>query len=115
MDGPASPFLWNLACDPIVTELPAAIGAPCPAYIDDLSGIAVGHVQAARLLVRLPVLCHAAGLAMHFHVRSSLVVSASFSGAVIAFLDLLSCLLASSKMGSSCVCSLVCSSPGLSA
>ena len=44
MGGPASPFLWAVAYDPIVAGVAAASGAPCPTYVDDLCGLAVGPV-----------------------------------------------------------------------
>ena len=49
MGGPALPFLWNLAYDPIVVGLADACLARCPTYVDDLAGLSVGPVQTMRL------------------------------------------------------------------
>jgi hypothetical protein len=70
MGGPASPFLWNLAYDPIVVGLADACIASCPTYVDDLAGLAVGPVQTMRLLVLMLVVGHAAGLRTDVHTCS---------------------------------------------
>ena len=67
MGGPASPFLWNLAYDPIVVAVADGTDAPCPTYVDDLCGLATGPAHANRILVLLTAAGHAAGLRMDMH------------------------------------------------
>eukprot|EP00972_Heterocapsa_arctica_P089291 13167737-Heterocapsa_arctica.AAC.1 len=62
MGGPASPFLWNLAYDPIVFALQAATGITPPTYVDDLAALAHGAEHAMRAEVCLVVAGKLAGL-----------------------------------------------------
>eukprot|EP00972_Heterocapsa_arctica_P100565 14827750-Heterocapsa_arctica.AAC.1 len=62
MGGPASPFLWNLAYDPIACSLRAAAGIIPPTYVDDLAALAHGAEYAMRAEVCLVVAGKLAGL-----------------------------------------------------
>eukprot|EP00972_Heterocapsa_arctica_P011199 1641070-Heterocapsa_arctica.AAC.1 len=48
MGGPASPFLWNLAYDPIVFALHVAAKVVPPTYVDDLAALAHGAEHTMR-------------------------------------------------------------------
>eukprot|EP00969_Alexandrium_andersonii_P018526 810089-Alexandrium_andersonii.AAC.1 len=50
MGGTASPLLWALADDPIVTSLVAVIRARAPTYVDDLSALTRGPRQTVAAL-----------------------------------------------------------------
>eukprot|EP00972_Heterocapsa_arctica_P085098 12539105-Heterocapsa_arctica.AAC.1 len=62
MGGPARPFLWNLAYDPIVFSLYAATGVTPPTYVDDLAVLTHGAEHTMRVEVCLVVAGKLAGL-----------------------------------------------------
>ena len=72
MGGPQSPFLWNLAYDPIVDGLADAVLARTPTYVDDLCGLTHGPAHTLRMLLFLIVAGHAAGLVTDVHTCSQL-------------------------------------------
>ena len=58
MGGPASPFLWNLAYDPIVSAVADGTHAPCPTYVDDLCGLAIGPALLVTAIHVIDILIH---------------------------------------------------------
>jgi hypothetical protein len=67
MGGPASPFLWNLAHDPLVTGLAVTLRIACLTYVDDLCALTVGLVQVTRLFLLFLAAGQAAGLVTDVH------------------------------------------------
>ena len=67
MGGTASPLGWNMAYDPIVVGLGAALSIDCPTFVDDLAALVWGPVQALRAVVALMCASYAAGLAVECH------------------------------------------------
>ena len=67
MGGPASPFTWNLAYDPIIYGLSTAIIAFCPTYVDDLAGLIWGPQHAMMLIMFLLAAGHVSGLRIDMH------------------------------------------------
>eukprot|EP00972_Heterocapsa_arctica_P115501 16448052-Heterocapsa_arctica.AAC.1 len=70
MGGPASPFLWNLAYDPIVCALSIAVGIIPPTYVDDLAALAHGPEHVMRAEICLIVAGKLAGLHTDNHTCS---------------------------------------------
>eukprot|EP00972_Heterocapsa_arctica_P055896 8245177-Heterocapsa_arctica.AAC.1 len=62
MGGPASPFLLNLAYDPIVFSFDAATGVTPPTYVDDLAALTHGAEHTMRLEICLVIAGKLAGL-----------------------------------------------------
>eukprot|EP00972_Heterocapsa_arctica_P065926 9727153-Heterocapsa_arctica.AAC.1 len=73
MGGPASPFLWCLAYDPIIYALEEATNTPAPTYVDDLAGLVWGPAHALRAELFLLAAGHLAGLAIDVHTCSELI------------------------------------------
>ena len=67
MGGPASPFLWCLAYDPIIFALELATGTEPPTYVDDLAGLVWGPAHAMRAQLYLIAAGHLAGLKIDAH------------------------------------------------
>ena len=67
MGGPASPFCWNMAYDPIVEYVAKSLGIDCPTFVDDLAANCkrVGQTLLAQLL--LIAAGRAAGLLTETH------------------------------------------------
>jgi hypothetical protein len=67
MGGPASPFLWCLAFDPIVVAVAMTVGLVPPTYVDDLAALAFGPAQVRRAQLFLVAVGSVAGLATEMH------------------------------------------------
>ena len=67
MGGPASPFLWNLAFDPLAVALHQAVGAEPPTYVDDLAALTSDALQMLRAQTFLVAAAHIAGLKADVH------------------------------------------------
>ena len=85
MGGTASPLGWNMAYDPIVVGLGAALGVGCPTFVDDLAALVWGPGQALRAVVALMCASYAAGLAVEGHSCWTLRSAAPSREAVALF------------------------------
>eukprot|EP00959_Pyramimonas_sp_CCMP1952_P430133 9008965-Pyramimonas_sp.AAC.1 len=62
MGGTASPLLWCLGYDPLISALANITGADDPTYVDDLAALLGATAQTLRAGIALPWLARAAGL-----------------------------------------------------
>eukprot|EP00959_Pyramimonas_sp_CCMP1952_P068942 1439135-Pyramimonas_sp.AAC.1 len=62
MGGTASPLLWCMWYDPLITALASIAADGDPAYVDDLAALLSTAKQTLRAAIALPWAAHAAGL-----------------------------------------------------
>jgi len=74
MGGTASLLLWNMAYDPILFGMQAAVGVEVPTFVDDLAALVRGPRQAALAQLFLWAAGHCAGLLMEGHACGALEV-----------------------------------------
>ena len=67
MGGTASPLLWSIAYDPIISAASSVTGAPCPTHVDDLAALLCDTAQTLRLALFLPWASWLAGLQISTH------------------------------------------------
>ncbi|MFM7988335.1 MAG: reverse transcriptase domain-containing protein, partial [Candidatus Fonsibacter sp.] len=75
MGGTAGLLLLNMAYDPIVHGLRAAVGVVAPIFVDDLAALVWGPRQAARVQAFLLAAGHCAGLLMESHDCGAVVIA----------------------------------------
>ena len=77
MGGTASPLLWSIAYDPIISAASSVTGAPCPTYVDDLAALLCDTAQVLRLALFLPWASWLAGLQISTHECQGLLFPCS--------------------------------------
>eukprot|EP00959_Pyramimonas_sp_CCMP1952_P342304 7171338-Pyramimonas_sp.AAC.1 len=62
MGGSASPLLWSLGHDAVISAIASITGEDDPTYVDDLAALVSTTRQALRAAIALPWAAKAAGL-----------------------------------------------------
>eukprot|EP00959_Pyramimonas_sp_CCMP1952_P288428 6031339-Pyramimonas_sp.AAC.1 len=67
MGGAASPLLWSVGYDPLISAISSILGDDDPAYVDDLAALLSKTKQALRAAIAPPWAAKAAGLLVEAH------------------------------------------------
>eukprot|EP00959_Pyramimonas_sp_CCMP1952_P347407 7276304-Pyramimonas_sp.AAC.1 len=67
MGGTASPLLWCIGYDPIITAISDVTGDSCPTFVDDLASLLQDATQTLRATIAFTWASRAAGLLVNCH------------------------------------------------